>query len=303
MSLLNTLIAKSLPLVPKSIVGQVSKRYIAGESLQQAMTVVRDLNAKGMMATLDLLGEDVYAESEAVRIKDEWLSILKSLGASTVDSNCSLKLSQLGLRIDHELCYRNLEAIVGAARKIGKFIRIDMEDSSTTSDTIAMYRRLREAGYDNIGVVIQAYLKRSEEDVRALAKLKANFRICKGIYIEHEDIAFKERDDIRRNFVLLVRTLFEASCYVGIATHDEYVIGKTYELIERYKLTREQYEFQMLLGVREPLRDSIVAKGHRLRVYVPYGQAWYAYSVRRLNENPQIAGYIVKAMLGLNSSQ
>ncbi|MCI0706175.1 MAG: proline dehydrogenase family protein [Ignavibacteriae bacterium] len=302
MSFLNTLIAKSLPLVPKSIVGQVSKRYIAGSTVHEAVNVVRDLNAKHMLATVDILGEDVYSESEAVAIKDEWLNVLSTIREASIDSNCSLKLSQLGLRIDSELCYRNLEAIVSAARKAGNFVRIDMEDSSTTSDTIAQYRRLREAGYDNVGVVIQAYLRRSEEDIRALAKLKANIRLCKGIYVEPEDIAFRDRYAIRRNFVLLLRTLFESGCYVGIATHDDYIIEKAYELIERSKLAREQYEFQMLLGVREQLRDSIVARGHRLRVYVPFGQAWYAYSVRRLNENPQIAGYIVKAMFGLNNS-
>jgi len=302
MSFLNTFIAKTLPLVPKSIVGRVSRRYIAGSSLEDATQVVRRLNAQHLMATLDLLGEDVYSESEAVAIKDEWLRIVQSVQESKLDSNCSLKLSQLGLRIDAELCYRNLEAIVSAARRAGNFVRIDMEDSSTTSDTLAIYRRLREAGYDNVGVVIQAYMRRSEEDVRSLAKLNVNVRVCKGIYVEPEDIALSDRNEVRRNFVLLLRILFESGCYVGIATHDEYIVEKAYELIAKYKLTREQYEFQMLLGVREPLRDSIVAKGHRLRVYVPFGQAWYAYSVRRLNENPQIAGYIVRAMFGLKST-
>ena len=303
MSLLTTLIVKTLPLVPKSIVGQVSKRYIAGSTISEAVRVVRSLNAKGMMATVDLLGEDVYAESEAVSIKNEWLSAQRTLHEAKLDTNCSLKLSQLGLRIDRELCYRNLETIVANAREMGMFIRIDMEDSSTTTDTLTMYRRLREAGYDNVGVVIQAYMKRSEEDIRSLAKLKASFRLCKGIYIEPDAIAFRDRDEVRQNFILLLRTLFESGCYVGIATHDDYLVDKAYELISTYKLSRDQYEFQMLLGVREQLRDSIVARGHRLRVYVPYGQAWYAYSVRRLNENPQIAGYIVKAMLGLTKTQ
>ncbi|MGH2568007.1 MAG: proline dehydrogenase family protein, partial [Bacteroidota bacterium] len=234
--------------------------------------------------------------------KEDWLEIVQAVNDRQLDSNVSLKLSQLGLRIDPELCYRNVLAIVETARRLGNFVRIDMEDSSTTDDTVALYRRLREAGVDNVGLVIQAYLRRSGVDIRSLAKLKTNFRLCKGIYIEPEEIAFRDRDEIRRNFVLLIRTLFESGCYVGIATHDEYVIEKSFELIEKYKLARDRYEFQMLLGVREELRDSIARRGHRLRVYVPFGEKWYAYSVRRLKENPQIAGYVLRAMLKLNHS-
>jgi proline dehydrogenase len=296
MSLFNTVVARTLPYVPKSIVGQVSKRYIAGTTLSDAVQVVRDLNARGMMATLDLLGEDIHDEAEAVATKDEWLKIVQAIHEQKLDSNVSLKLSQLGLRIDGDLCYSNVKVIVEAARKVGNFVRIDMEDSSTTDDTLALYRRLREEGLDNVGVVIQAYLRRSESDVRALVKMKANFRICKGIYIEPEEIAYRDRDEIRRNFVMLLRIIMESGCYVGIATHDEYVIDKSYELVQTLGLTKNRYEFQMLLGVREGLRDSVVQQGHRLRVYVPFGEKWYAYSVRRLKENPEIAGYIVKAL-------
>jgi proline dehydrogenase len=303
MSLLDAVVAKSLPYIPKSIVGKVSKRYIAGTALEDAVRVVRDLNARGMMATLDLLGEDVHDQSEALATKDEWLRIIQTVSDRRLDSNVSLKLSQLGLRIDTALCYRIVEAIVDAARRAGNFVRIDMEDSSTTDDTLALYRRLREAGYDNVGVVIQAYLRRSEQDVRALVKMKANFRVCKGIYIEPEKIAFRDRGEIRRNFVQLVQTIIDNGCYVGIATHDEYVIEKSYELIQRNGLQNERYEFQMLLGVREALRDSIVRQGHRLRVYVPFGERWYAYSVRRLKENPQIAGYVLKAMVHRGNAQ
>ncbi|MEK7670515.1 MAG: proline dehydrogenase family protein, partial [Bacteroidota bacterium] len=170
------------------------------------------------------------------------------------------------------------------------------------NDTIEIYKRLREWGFENVGIVIQAYLKRSDADIRALVKLKANFRICKGIYIESSDIAYQDRDDIRRNFVLLVRTIIENGCYVGIATHDEYLVEKSYDLIQRNSLDRSRYEFQMLLGVREALRDKILSDGHRLRVYVPYGEQWYAYSMRRLKENPQIAGYIMKALFSPNGN-
>lgn len=303
MHVLNTLVARTLPFIPKSIVGRVARRYIAGTSLRDAVRVIRDLNARGMMATLDLLGEDIYEQTEAVAIKDEWLKIVRSINDERLDSNISLKLSQLGLRFDRELCYRQVSAIVDAARQMGNFVRIDMEDSSTTTDTLALYRRLRESGFDNVGVAIQAYLRRSEDDIRSIARMKANFRLCKGIYIEPEEIAYRDREDIRRNFVLLLRTIFESGCYVGIATHDEYVIERAYELIERYRPPRDRYEFQMLLGVREALRDSIVRQGHRLRVYVPFGEQWYAYSVRRLKENPQIAGYVIKAMFHFKNSR
>lgn len=302
MSLFNTVVARTLPYIPKSIVGQVSKRYIAGTTLQDAVRVVQDLNARGMMATLDLLGEDIHDVAEAVATKDEWLKIVRAIHDQKLDSNVSLKLSQLGLRIDGDLCYNNVRAIVQAAREVGNFVRIDMEDSSTTDGTLELYRRLREEGFDNVGVVIQAYLRRSESDVRALVKMKANFRICKGIYIEPEKIAYRDREEVRRNFVMLLRIIMESGCYVGIATHDEYVIEKAYELVHKLGLTKDRYEFQMLLGVREGLRDSIVRRGHRLRVYVPFGEKWYAYSVRRLKENPQIAGYILKAMFKLNNS-
>jgi proline dehydrogenase len=302
MSFFNTVVARALPYIPKSIVGQVSKRYIAGTTLADAVRVVRDLNARGMMATLDLLGEDVHDVAEAVATKDEWLNIVQTVKDQTLDSNVSLKLSQLGLRIDRELCYNNVKAIVEAARKVGNFVRIDMEDSSTTDDTLALYRRLRDDGFDNVGVVIQAYLRRSEADVRSLVAMKANVRLCKGIYREPEDIAYHEREEIRRQFVLLLRIMMESGCYVGIATHDEYVIDNAYELIHQLGLERSRYEFQMLLGVRESLRDTIVRQGHRLRVYVPFGEKWYAYSVRRLKENPQIAGYVVRALFRLNSS-
>lgn len=301
MSLFNTVVARTLPYIPKSIVGQVSKRYIAGTTLQDAVRVVQDLNARGMMATLDLLGEDIHDVAEAVATKDEWLKIVRAIHDQKLDSNVSLKLSQLGLRIDGDLCYNNVRAIVQAAREVGNFVRIDMEDSSTTDGTLELYRRLREEGFDNVGVVIQAYLRRSESDVRALVKMKANFRICKGIYIEPEEIAYRDREEVRRNFVMLLRIIMESGCYVGIATHDEYVIEKAYELVHKLGLAKDRYEFQMLLGVREGLRDSIVRQGHRLRVYVPFGEKWYAYSVRRLKENPQIAGYILKAMFMRNS--
>lgn len=296
MPFLNNLVSAALPYIPKSIVAQVSRRYIAGVTLDDAIRVVRDLNSRNMMATLDLLGEDVTDPAMARAMKDSCVHMFDKIQRCGLDSNVSIKLSQLGLRIDKEMCYQHVKEIVQVAKERSNFVRIDMEDSTTTDATLEIYYRLRSEGFNNVGVVIQAYLRRSEADIRKLAAEKANVRICKGIYIESPDIAFHDRDEIRRNFVLLVRIMLEAGCYIGIATHDDYVIEKSYQLIRRLRLTPMQYEFQMLLGVREQLRDRIVQEGHRLRVYVPYGEHWYAYSVRRLKENPQIAGYVLKAM-------
>lgn len=302
MSFFNSIIAKALPYIPKQVVRRVSRRYIAGTALQDAMRVIRDLERRGMMATLDILGEDVHERSAAQLTKDEWRRVLEEIRSTGVKANISVKLSQIGLRIDKEFCVQNLRSIADTARQRGNFVRIDMEDSSTTSANLEIYRKLRSEGFENVGVVIQAYLRRSDADVRELVKTKANIRLCKGIYIESPDIAFQDRDEIRRNFILLLRTIVENGSYVGIATHDDYLIEKSYELIQRSQVPQDRYEFQMLLGVREGLRRSIVEDRHRLRVYVPYGEQWYAYSVRRLKENPQIVGYVLKAMLSGNHS-
>lgn len=299
MNVINTLITKTLPYVPKSIVGRVSQRYIAGIELEDAVRVVKEVNQKKMMVTLDILGEDILEREPATQMVREWKEVVDAIQKYHLDSNISVKLSQLGLRIDNELCYSNVRAVVEYARMAGNFVRIDMEDSSVTDATIEIFTRLRNESFENVGIVIQAYLHRSEEDVRKLLKLKSNFRLCKGIYIEPAEIAFKERDEIRDNFVKLLQVMFDDGAYVGIATHDEYLVEESYKLIEERKLQPNQYEFQMLLGVRERLRDSIVRDGHRLRVYIPFGEQWYAYSVRRLKENPQIAGYVMRSMLGL----
>ena len=297
MNFLNSVIAKSLPFIPKPIVGKVSSRYIAGTKLSDAINAVRDLNRRQMMATLDILGEDIVERPAAEQIKQEWVRVVDEIKTTGVDSNISVKPSQLGFRLDAEYCYANLRFLVEMARERGNTVRIDMEDSTMTTATIGLYKRLRNEGFENVGIAIQAYLHRSDADVRDLVKMKANFRLCKGIYRESPDIAYQDRDEIRRNFGLLLRVMMENGCFVGIATHDEYLVGKSYELISKNNLPRERYEFQMLLGVREQLRKNILDAGHRLRVYVPFGDQWYAYSVRRLKENPEIAGYVLKALL------
>ncbi len=301
MSLFNKLVVKSLPFIPKPVVGQVSKRYIAGASLSDAIRTIKDLHAKSCMATLDLLGEDISTKDEAESTRENVLQMYSAIAAERLNSNVSIKPTQFGLRIDKQLCYRNIRVIARRAKELNNFLRIDMEDATTTDDTLKMYHRLRSEGFENVGVVIQAYLFRSEADIRELVKTKANIRLCKGIYVESPSIAIKDRQGIRDNFMKLLRLALEGESYAGIATHDEYLVEQSYQCLRELKLSPKQYEFQMLLGVREDLRSKIVADGHRLRVYVPYGERWYAYSIRRLKENPAMAGYIVKAMFGMKS--
>jgi proline dehydrogenase len=296
MPILNKLITTALPFIPQAIVGQVAKRYIAGTRLTDGVRVVRDLNDRGMMATTDLLGEAVQDAEETQEVKRGILSILATIVRSKLDSNVSVKPTQLGLTIDKELGYRNIKKIVQTARSQKNFVRLDMEDASTVDATLAIYRRLRADGFENTGVVIQSYLHRSEADVRSLVRKKANIRLCKGIYDEPAAIAYKSRREIRDNYLKLLRIILDGGSYVGIATHDDFLIDEAYDCISKFGLKKNQYEFQMLLGVREKRRDEIAGRGHRLRIYVPFGKHWYAYSVRRLKENPRMAWYITKAI-------
>ena len=214
--------------------------------------------------------------------------------ARSVQSGVSIKLTQFGLKVDQRICYELAESVVRQARDLGNFVRIDMEDSTCTSDTLDVYRRLRN-DYSNVGVVIQAYLRRTMDDVAQLAALVPNYRLCKGVYLESPEIAFPDMPSINKNYVLLLERLLKNGSHVAIATHDDTIIQQAYRLIRELKIPSPQYEFQMLLGVREDLRDKILAAGHPLRVYIPFGPDWYAYSVRRLRENPRLAGYVLRA--------
>ena len=296
MSILNKFIVNALPLIPKPVVGQVAKRYIAGTTLPDAVRVVRDLNGKNMMATMDLLGEDVKDGGEANQVKSNIIPILQAIKENALNSNMSIKPTQLGLKIDKELCFRNMKEVICEAAKLNNFVRIDMEDATTTDDTLELYRLLRKDGLNNMGVVIQAYMRRSESDVRMLVKEGANIRLCKGIYNESPSIAYKGHQEIRDNYLRLLQLIFDGGSYVGVATHDDFLLDRAVPMIHKLGLSKNQYEFQMLLGVRENRRNEIVKDGHRLRVYVPYGEQWYAYSTRRLKENPLMAWYITKAI-------
>lgn len=297
MSWFNKLVAQTLPAIPKPIVRQVSARYIAGETLEEALVLVRGLNRSGMMATLDILGEFVTREHEAHRAGDEYVAVLNAIDREGLDSNVSLKLTQMGLKLDVELCYQITLRVLQEAERLDNFVRIDMEDSSCTDDTLLIYRRLQKRFGNRVGCVLQAYLKRSEADLDSILPRSPNIRLCKGIYIEPPEIAFQEHDEINRNFIRITEQMIAGGAYAGIATHDQALVEGTYELIEKYELSRDRYEFQMLLGVREGLRQSILGRGHRLRVYVPYGGHWYAYSLRRLKENPSIAGHVLRGLL------
>jgi proline dehydrogenase len=294
---LDRVVAETLPLVPRPIVRRVSARYIAGETLEDAVRVVRDLNREGVSATLDLLGEFVTTPAEAGRAAESYHVALDAIRRERLDSNVSLKLTQMGLKVDPEMCFRLTSGIVERARSQGNFLRLDMEDSTCTDATLAIHRRLRELYPDSVGCVIQAYLKRSAADVRDLITLGARVRLCKGIYVESPEIAYRDPLEINRNFVTLLTDLLEHGVHTGIATHDARLVEAAFDLIRRLGLGHDAYEFQMLLGVREPLRQVIREAGHRIRVYVPFGSHWYAYSLRRLKENPQIAGHVMRAFL------
>jgi proline dehydrogenase len=244
------------------------------------------------MATIDVLGEEITNPDEARAIAAAYRETFEALARERLDSNVSVKLTALGLELGYELCRENLVDVVVHAAARGNFVRIDMEDSSTTDDTLRLYRELRAGGHENVGIVLQARLKRTLDDVAALAELRPNVRLCKGIYLERPEIAFDDFDAIRTAFVQGLETLWDAGCYVGIATHDEWLLEQAREGIAERGLEREEYEFQMLLGVRPELGDELVRHGHRLRIYTPFGRHWYAYSLRRLQENPKIAGYI-----------
>ena len=296
MGFLDTLIVKSLPLAPRSVVRVFSKKYIAGESVHDAMRTVSQLNSEGAMATIDVLGEFVERADVARRETDMSLKTLDEIARSKVDSNLSVKLTSLGLAIDKEFCYENVLRVVRHAESLGNFVRFDMENSPYTDATIELFRRVRDQHPKSVGIVLQAYLRRTESDTRALAAEGSNFRLCKGIYIEEERIAFKDRAEIQRNYLTCLGIMFDHNCYVGIATHDDVLIDGAAATIAERGLRRDQYEYQMLLGVREGRRRQIIAQGHRMRVYTPYGADWYGYALRRLKENPEIAGHAFRAL-------
>jgi proline dehydrogenase len=299
--MINKLIAKMLPWFPEKIIWIFSKRYIAGEYISDALAESRKLNQRGVLVSVDLLGEYIKNFKEADYYKEQYINLIKRFTEEKIRGNFSVKPSMFGLLLDREACYRNLRDIVEVAETCNSFIRIDMEDSECTSHEIEIFRRLKSEFPNRVGLVLQAYLHRTLNDIENLLDLHnsdtpLNFRLCKGIYIEEANIAYKGYQEIRDHYVEDLRFMFQNGIYVGIATHDEYLIEKAYELIGQLKVPKDKYEFQMLFGVAPQLSRSISDSGHQMRIYVPYGKQWFGYSTRRLKENPEMVRHIIKAL-------
>lgn len=294
------MIANILPFMPKGLVWVFSKRYIAGKNIEDALRVSKELNAEGCMVTIDLLGEFITKKEEAVKNRDEYLNIVETFEKNDINGNYSLKPTMFGLLLDEDFCYENIRAIVKKSAEHGNFVRIDMEDSQCVDKEIKLFRKLKEEFPGHVGLVLQAYMRRTESDIEKMLDVHneapLNYRLCKGIYVEPESIAYKKYDEINNNYLKLLDYMLEHKIYPGIATHDEPLIEGAYKLLEKHKPANNEYEFQMLYGVAPALRKSIIDKGHRLRVYVPFGKDWFPYSTRRLKENPKMASDIIKAM-------
>ncbi len=298
--MLNNLIVAALPLVPRPIVRKISMRYIAGDFLSDAIATTQQLHAEeGAWATIDVLGEFVDSKERALKEKQDSSEVLTAIDAHGLHAvaGLSVKPTSLGLGIDEQFAHENIQELAIKARDLGIFMRIDMENTPYTDATLKVYRRLREDGFDRVGIVLQSMLRRTEQDVRDHLEYRPSIRLCKGIYKEPRDLAWTDREAIRDSFKRLLRLILENGCYCGIATHDDPLVDDAYEVIRANGLTPDQYEFQMLLGVKEKMRRQILADGHHLRVYVPFGEDWYGYSSRRLKENPAMAGMIARAVL------
>jgi len=297
----NKFIAAILPWFPKKFIWIFSKSYISGVTIEDAMRVSKDLNSKNIKVTLDVLGEFIKTLDEAESNKKEYLNLIDTSFRNKIDGNVSLKPTSFGLLIDKEVCYNHIREIVAKAASYNSFIRIDMEDSPSTDDEIELFRRLKAEFPANVGLVLQAYLKRTLKDIEGMLDLNSSeiplsFRLCKGIYVEPASIAFKKYEEINQHFLEDLEFLLRNKVHVGIATHDKPLVEGAYKLIEKYKVPKHMYEFQMLYGVTPKLRESIVSEGHTMRVYVPFGEQWYGYSTRRLKENPQMVSHIIKAI-------
>jgi proline dehydrogenase len=297
----NKFIAAILPWFPKKFIWIFSKAYISGETLEDAMSVSKDLNNNKIKVTLDVLGEFIKTPDEAEQNKKEYLNLIEISYKNGIDGNFSVKPTSFGLLIDKNLCYNHIREIVAKAATYNGFIRIDMEDSPCTDDEIELFRKLKAEFPANTGLVLQAYLRRTYKDIQDMLDLNTpsiplNYRLCKGIYIESEAIAYKKYEEINQHYLEDLEFMLRNKIYVGIATHDKPLVDGAYNLLEKYNVPKNMYEFQMLYGVTPGLRESIVYKGHTMRVYVPFGKQWFGYSTRRLKENPKMASHIIKAV-------
>ncbi len=297
----NEMIASVLPYMPKKLVWIFSKQYIAGETLDEALANAKQLNAEGVLTTIDILGEFITTLDEAQANKEEYLHVIEEAEKAGIQGNYSVKPTFFGLLLDKDVAYKHIREVVAKAASYNNFIRIDMEDSPCTDREIEMFRKLKEEFPANVGLVVQACLRRTRKDIEELKDINdpahpVNLRVCKGIYVEPESIAYKKYSEVNAHFLDDVEYMFQEGMYPAIATHDVPLVEGAYKLIEKYKVPKEKYEFQMLYGVTPALRKSIMDKGHRMRVYVPFGKQWFGYSTRRLKENPKMAGVIIKAL-------
>jgi proline dehydrogenase len=290
-------LVRAMPVVPRAVVRPLSRRYIAGPGLDDALETIRALAGAGRSATVDVLGEQLTTRAQVEALMDEYRRALDAFARDRVDATLSVKMTALGLSLDPDLCAENARTLVAAAHERSLAVELDMEDSTTTTATIDVYRALREQGFDNVVMALQAYLRRTLADVRALAPLTPRVRLVKGIWIEPASVAYTDYETIRANYARLLDELFGMGAFVAIASHDEWIHWRALELIDRHGAGADAYEFQMLLGVREHLGDALVADGHGVRVYVPYGADWHAYSVRRFQENPRLARHVAADLL------
>ncbi len=271
-------------------------RFVAGESIEEAMPVVQELNDKGIVTSLNLLGEEVSDKDEAERSAQSYISLLKAIHENRVESNISIKLTQLGLGIHRQVCAEHLKAILDTARALNNFVRIDMEGSRYTQDTLDLFQETLSLYGNHVGVVIQAYLYRSQEDVRQLSAVGCNIRLCKGAYMEPADIAFPKRQDVDRNFIKLLELLLLSSSYTAIATHNVEMIERTHRFTAQHDVPLSRYEYQMVYGVGHEYRNQIIQRGNKMRVYVPFGTHWAPYMVRRLAERPANLLFLLKSL-------
>ena len=294
MKLINNLIIQILPFLPKFLVKIVASPYIAGITDEEMLQNVEKLNRKGFKVAIDILGEHVKTENEAEEITKRYSRIYDEINKRNLLANISIKLTHIGQDLGIDIVRNNLSKLVEAAKKNNNFLRLDMENVPYTSETIQLYKEMFN-NYNQIGIVIQAYLHRSIDDIKALSNDKFNVRICKGIYVEDPHLVLNDYNDIRENYISLVKESLNNGSYVGIATHDEFLIDSLYSWILENNISKDRYEFQVLHGVpMQKKLKKLMEDGNIVRVYLPYGDNWYDYSVRRLKENPKMAGYIIK---------
>ena len=292
--MINKLIASSVSVFPKWFIELFSKSYVAGYSSNEVLSIVEELNSQGFSATIDILGEHVKDLDISKNITQQYCELFENINLRSIDSNISVKPTHIGLDISKNVVLENFNKIIDVAKDKSNFLRIDMESSDNTDDTFEIYKSLKNK-YSGVGVVLQAYLKRSINDIENLASPKFNARICKGIYKEDSEIAYKEQDMINNNFLEMAKLMLQKNSYACFATHDQQLIDSLVELVEKMKIETTKFEFQVLYGV--PMNgklEKLISKGYKVRIYVPFGPDWYEYSLRRLKENPNIAGYVIK---------